>query len=343
LGRFGDVAGLVEDQERARAQVVQAGGGAQDGGPDFGGIAGLEGSGRRGHIVDVARVGTEIARSCADTLLEAGQVRGQALRQVPGEAARQACDAAPDLGDAAVRHQELAGGQQRHFLDGAETSLIGWVEDAHRVDLVAEQLHSDRERRRGREDVDQAAAARELATAGDLEHRVVAEGEQLVEQLVPMNAGTDTEAGRLGRHLIRVQGVLQQRRDTRDQDAGTAGPPRRQRRDAGRGLVSHQLAALVGECRSRLQHCHGLRVAEPGLQFLGHAVADLRVSGYPAQPLRRAARHAVQCQRRGQVGLGPVRNRGQGRVPAAERWRPDRRSQTLPEGRKRPAGMEQRR
>ena len=60
---------------------------------------------------------------------------------------------------------------------GAEAALVGGVEDTHGVDLVAEQLDPDRERRRGREDVDEAAAARELPSTGDLEHGVVAEGE----------------------------------------------------------------------------------------------------------------------------------------------------------------------
>jgi len=189
LGRFGDVAGLVEDQKRAGSQVVQAGSGAQDGGPDLGGVAGLQGSGRRGNIVDVARVGAEVARSRAHPLLEARQIGGQALRQVPGEATRQLRDTGPDLGHAAVRHQELTGGQQDHFLDGAETSLIGWVEDAHRIDLVAEQLDSDRS---GAADGKMSTRPPRRANSprpANLEHRVVAESEQLVEQLVPMNAG----------------------------------------------------------------------------------------------------------------------------------------------------------
>ncbi len=194
VGRFGDVARLVEDEERAGGQVVQAGGGAQDRGPDFGRVAGLQGPGIRGDVVDVARMGAELARSGPDALLEAGQVGGQALGQMRGQAARQARDASPNLGQAAVWHEELTGGQQHHFLDIAETALVGRVEDAHGVDLVAEQLDPDGQRRRGREDVHEAAASREFATAGYLQHRVVAEGEQLVEQLLPMNAGADTQA-----------------------------------------------------------------------------------------------------------------------------------------------------
>ena len=319
VGRVGDVAGLVEDQERAGGEVVQAGGGAQDGGPDLGRVAGLEGAGRRGDVVDVAGVSAELAGAGAHSLLEAGQVGGQALRQMPGEAARQARDAGPDLRDAAGWHQELTGGQQDHFLDGADAALVGRIEDAHRVDLVAEQLDPDRQRRGRREDVDQAAAARELAAAGDLQHRVVAEGEQLAQQLVPMNPGTDAQAGRLGRHFVRVQGVLKQRRHARDEDAGTAGAPCGQGGDARRGLVADELAAFVGERRPRLEHGHGLRVAEPGLQLLGHAIADLGVAGYPAQPLARATRRAVQGEGRGQERLGTVRHRGQRGVPAAGR------------------------
>ena len=169
--------------------------------------------------------------------------------------------------------------------DRPEAALVGRIEDAHRIDLVAEELDPDRQRRGGGEDVHEAAAPGELAPAGDLEDRVVAQGQQLAEQRVLADAGAGAQPAGLGRQLVWVEGVLQERLDARDQDAGAPGPPCRQGGHARRGLVADQLAALVGQRGSRFQHRHGVGIAEPGLEFLGHAIADLGVARNPAQPL----------------------------------------------------------
>ena len=42
------------------------------------------------------------------------------------------------LRDPAVRHEELTGGEQSHFLDRADAALVGRVEDSQAVYLVAE-------------------------------------------------------------------------------------------------------------------------------------------------------------------------------------------------------------
>jgi hypothetical protein len=286
IGRVGDVAGFVEDEERARWQVIEPRGGAQNGGPNLGRVACLQSAGSGGDVMDVTRVRSQLSGSGTDRVFEAGHVRGEPvrkLRTVP----RKTGHSLADLGHSPGRDEELTGGEQDHFLHGPEAALVCWVEDAHRVDLVAEQLDPDGQRGGRWKHVDEAASAGEFTAAGHFEDRVVAEAEEVVEQFVLMDAGPDTQPARLGRQLLRVDGVLQESLDARHQDAGAAGTPRRQRRHAGRGLVANQLAAFVGEGGPGLQHRDGFRVAQPGLQFLGHTIANLRVPSHPAKPLPR--------------------------------------------------------
>ena len=340
VGRVGDLGRLVEDEERPGGHVVQTGRGAQDGGPDLGRVAGLERAGGRGDVVGVARMRAQLPGAGADALLEAGQVRGQTLRQPGREASGQPGEPLPDLGDAVGGYQELTGGEQRHFLDGADAALVGRIEGSHRVDLVAEQLDPDRQRGRGREDVHESTSAGELAAAGDLENRVVAESEQLAEQLILVEPGTHAQAARFGRDLGRVERVLEQRLDAGYQDAGPARTPLGQRRHASRGFVADQLAALVGQGRARLQNRHAVGIAEPRLQLLGHAIADLGVAGDPAQPLAGAAGPAVEGERRGQECLGAVRHSRERRVPPAPgEWRALR-PEPLPQRREGPARVQ---
>ena len=74
-----------------------------------------------------------------------------------------------------------AGPRPSHRPDAA---LVGRVERAQRLDLVAEPLDADRQRLAGREHVDDAAAAGELAAATDLRHRLVAEVDERVQHAV---------------------------------------------------------------------------------------------------------------------------------------------------------------
>ena len=89
-----------------------------------------------------------------------------------------------------------------------------------------------------------------------------------------------------------------------------AAPDRQAARAAtrGRGLVRHQLAALVGEGGPRLEDGDQRGVAEPGAQLLGHPVADLGVARDPADALRVGR----EGEGRREVRLGAVRD---GRQP----------------------------
>ncbi len=158
---LGQVAGLVEDEERAGFDVVEPGRRADDRGPDLGGVAGVErsrrGSGRvRDRCCRAGRPRTARARLHA---LEAGEVGREPLRQ-PG---RPTAEARPELAGAARGNEELAGRQERGAFGGPDGPLVGRVEPPDRVDLVAEEVDPDRKRLAGREDVDDPAAPGELA------------------------------------------------------------------------------------------------------------------------------------------------------------------------------------
>src|SRR5204862_6998180 len=84
--------------------------------------------------------------------------------------------------DALVRGQELRRGQEDRLLERCDGSLVGRVECPQRIDLVAEELDADRQCRRRRKDIDDSAAAGELAPTSDLGGGCVAETQQLVEQ-----------------------------------------------------------------------------------------------------------------------------------------------------------------
>ncbi len=347
IGRVRDVARFVENHERVGRQMVQAGRGAQDRGPDLGRIAGLEGARRGADVVDVARVGAQLAGSGSHALLEAGQVGGESLRQFG--AAGQAGDAVADLRDSFPGDQELTCGEQGHFFHRAQAALVRRIEDAHRVDLVAEQLDPDGHLRGRREDVDETAAPGELAPTGHLEHRLVAQRQQVVQQLVLVDAGPDSQAARLGRQLFRFEGVLQQRLDAGHQNASATRTPRRQGGHSSGCLVADQLTAFVGECGPRLENRHCIRVAQPGLELLGHAIADLGVASDPAEPLAdecgcaRRARGVADRHGGGEERLGPVRDGRQRGMPAAGGEWPVLGAEPLPQRPERAARVEQRR
>ncbi len=232
------------------------------------------------------------------------------------------------------REQELRRGEEDGALDLAGRPLVGRVERAQRIDLVAEELDADRQVHRWREDVHDAAAPGELAATGDLGHGRVAEIEQVVEQRVLVEACPHPELARLCREVVRGDRVLEQRLDARDEDARPTAAPRRECRDPGGRLVGDELAALVGEGRPRLQRDDGRRIAQPRAQFLGHPVADLRVPGDPDERL-------VQGDRRGEEGLRAVRDRDETGVPA-DATEIGRGTEALQEGGERPGRGEER-
>ena len=291
LGGLGDVAGLVEHEQRFRREVIERGRRREQRCPDLRRVA--DGSGARFGRLRRERVGVGRPR-------EPLHVLGEAL----GEPLRHRAKARAQALRAALGHEELRGRQEHHALDLAGRALVGRVERPERVDLVAEELDPDRQLGRRREDVDDAAAPGELAPPRDLEHRRVAELEQLAEQRALPDAGPDPQLPRLGGEVGRRDRVLEERLDARHEDPGPAAPPRGERRDPGGRLVGDQLAPLVGERRPRLEDGHGRRVADPRRQLLGDAIADLGVRGDPADPLA-----ADEREGRREVALRAVRHR----------------------------------
>ena len=65
--------------------------------------------------------------------------------------------------DAVLVEQGLGGGQQGEAVDPVDAALGGGIEAAHALDLVAEEIEAQRLLLAGGEEVDQAAAHRELA------------------------------------------------------------------------------------------------------------------------------------------------------------------------------------
>ena len=122
-----------------------------------------------------------------------------------------------------------------------------------------------------------------------------------------MDPRADPQLARRERQVGRVDRVLEERLDAGHQDARPPALPRGQGRDPGGRLVGDQLAALVGQRGPRLEHGDRLRVAEPGAEFLGDAIGDLRIAGDPEEALAIGG----LGEGRGQVGLGAVRDRDQ--------------------------------
>ena len=176
LGGLGEVTRLVEDQQRAGGDVVEPGRRREVGRPDLGRVADRERPGRR--CVLRARRGGPPA------LVRVGLEPVEVGRETLGEARRGPAQPVADGRRPAGREQELGRGQEQRPLDRPDRALVGRVERAQRVDLVAEELDPDRQRHRRREDVDDPAATGEFAPAGHLRDRHVAEAEQLVEQPV---------------------------------------------------------------------------------------------------------------------------------------------------------------
>src|SRR5664280_696031 len=183
------------------------------------------------------------------------------------------------------RKQELARRQQVDDLRRSDRALVDGVEAAQAVDLVPEELDPDGKLRARSEDVNEAAAPGELAAAGDLDHRFVAEPEQLrQERALDLPIPYPDRPRRRGQ-VVPAERRLEERLDGGHQHPGTPAAPCRERGNAGRRLVADELAPLVGKGRARLQHGNRGRVAQPRHQLLGHAVADLGVPCDPADPL----------------------------------------------------------
>ena len=166
-GGLGEVARFVEHEQRARLDVIETGRRREVGGPDLGGVTDRHGPGRIGPRASLQR-----------RHVKAFEIGGQPL----GQPCRRPAETVADGRRAAGRQQELRSRQEDGDIDRPDRPLVGRIEGAQRVDLVAEELDPDRQRQRRRKDVDDPAAPGELAATGDLGHRHVAEVEQLAQQ-----------------------------------------------------------------------------------------------------------------------------------------------------------------
>ena len=106
---------------------------------------------------------------------------------------------------------------------GANAALVGRVEGAQRLDLVTEPLDAHGQRLTGREDVDDAAAARELAPPGDLGQTPRSPGRSTRAARAPARrAAAARERQRLRGQLVRREGVLEECLHAGDEDARPA-------------------------------------------------------------------------------------------------------------------------
>ena len=147
-----------------------------------------------------------------------------------------------------------------------------------------------------REDVDDAAAPRELPPPPDLGYVLVAEADELLDQAALGESDRRAQEQRTLRQVAGGDRVLEERLHRGHEDARAArilslgailSAPRCEGGDSGCSLVPDELAALVGQRGARLQDDDLRRVAEPGLQLLDGAVGGFRVAGDPQEPLPR--------------------------------------------------------
>ena len=219
LGRVRHVTRLIEDEEGLRAEVIERRRRCQDAAPTprphrprpRRGIRPLRAAGPR-------------RRPAAPGPARRRAARGHA-RVARGGASLPRPRRSRIAGRRVLRQQELGGGEQHDPLDLADRPLVGRVEGAQRVDLVAERLDSDGQLRRWREDVDEPAAPRELAAARHLEDRRVAQLEELAEERRLADPRADLQLQGLLGQVVRRDRVLEQRLDARHEDAGASGPP----------------------------------------------------------------------------------------------------------------------
>ena len=182
---------------------------------------------------------------------------GRGRRQGAPAAGRPGVRAGRDLAAPSDGSQELAGRQERRPARRPDACAGPWVEEPERVDLVAEELDPDGELGAGREDVDEAAAAGDLAAAGHLGARARSRARGAPEERVLEQPVAGPERARRGRQVVAGERRLEQRLDGRDEDARAAGPPGGEGGDARGGLVADQLAPLVGERGPRLEDRDG--------------------------------------------------------------------------------------
>ena len=169
-----------------------------------------------------------MARHEAEPPLHAVEVR--AIRQPaqrrrrPRLRGRTLQSSAPDL----LGGHQLPTTEEPGFVDCSPRPLVGDIEGAEAVDLIAEEIDADRVRRGGSEDIDDATSHRHLATVLHLRFAAVPHRHERGHQLIDADAIPGADHHRVSR--LRGQ-PLEQRSDRSDHDLGL-GPSRQAPSDA---------------------------------------------------------------------------------------------------------------
>ncbi len=293
VGGVGEVAGLVEDEEGRRVEVVEAGAGGDEARPDLGGIAGGE---RAALPRDPLRPSPRRRRSAR------GPARGgrggarPSVRGVGGSPRRRR----PGAGT-----RSRAGGRPRErprYCVGRWGRRRAWSRSRRRTARCGWAAAPTAGRRRRCRRVARTRRGPPPRSPGSSRARGAPRGARREPMRWPARS-VRISAGRSSGASVAWTSAWTLATRT------FALPARHWREggDASRGLVGHELAALVGERGPRLQHGDEVRVAEPRAQLLRNPVADLRVPRDPADALRVRR----EGEGRGQVRLRAVRDRRQ--------------------------------
>ncbi len=191
---------------------------------------------------------------------------------------------APAKGGACLLlERKLAPRQKANLGHRVDASLAVRVERADRLDHVVQQIQPQRQRRTGREEVDQPAAQRELAGPDHLRHGVVAGQRQLRAQLLDVDPLSLAQPERARRDKRRWREALRGRAGGHQQHVGAgrvggglAGHQAIQRFDPLRGQVRVRRQDVVGKrfpVRKRAHRQHRLEVG----QLLGQAMHVQRI------------------------------------------------------------------
>ena len=225
-----------------------------------------------------------------------------------------------DLGQLAVLDRELGGGRDLDLLDVAERALRERREPAQRLDLDVEHVDPHGALLGRREDVEQAAAQRELAALLDLLDALVAGADERRGALVEVEQLAHAQRERV-RAQLRVGDLLRQRHGADDDDRlpvlGRPRPRRRRRaarrapRRAGRRGAA---AARGGTRRRRRARGSSARAAAPARRAGRRQVAGRAVVADDDQ--RRARRAPLVDRRRARRSAYGRSDAGDERVAA---------------------------
>ena len=159
----------------------------------------------------------------------------------------------PGCGNACCVEGELARWQQLHEWHRLAAALVGRIDPANALNLIAKPLNAERGGLACGEEVDNAAAPCNLATATNERDGLVAECKSPRRHRVEGDAISCTQEERLGAQIGKRNRWLCHREQRGHQDAWAPLMPRGERRNAAGRLIDDQFATLVGERTARLK------------------------------------------------------------------------------------------